>query len=158
MRTRFFPLTLLLLIVGCVSPAYAEMQVSSLEAGLFTRPDLTLAEGERVLVAGKETIAPARRIKAQLGAKFGVRFTLEGKGAAKPNRVTMLYLTPGIVEENGTRHDKYSVVKDLDVNAGSHDMAFQITETHEQVPGVWEFMVFEDDRLLLRERFELVAP
>lgn len=139
--------------------ASAEMQVSNLEVGAFTRPDLNLKDGERLLVGGtKETVEPQKRLTAELGAKFGVRFTVNGKDAKKSNVVTMLYLTPGIVEKNGTRHDKYTVVKDLDFNASSHDMAFQITEPYEQVPGIWEFMIFENDRLLVREKFELLAP
>ena len=158
-RRLSFPAFKLFLVLICSSFAinsYAEMQVSNLEVGVFTRPHLNLQDGERLLVGGsKETVEPAKRLKAELGSKFGVRFTLTGKSNAKPNVVTMLYLTPGIIEKNGTRHDKYTVVKDLEFNASSHDMAFHITKEHEQVAGIWEFMVFENDRLLIREKFEL---
>lgn len=160
-HNRFLFLSLfLVLFCSLLTPAaYAEMRVVDLEAGAFTRPDLNLKEGERLLVGGtKETVEPQKRLVADLGAKFGIRFSVTGKDAKKPNVVTLLYLTPGIVEKNGTRHDKYTVVKDLDFNAGSHDMAFQISKPYEQVPGIWEFMVFENDRLLIREKFELIAP
>lgn len=158
-RFLFFTFTFVLFFSLLTQTAYAEMRISDLETGVFTRPDLKLNEGERLLVGGtKETVTPSRRVIAKLGTKFGLRFQIAGKSATQSNIVTMLYLTPGIVEKSGTRHDKYTVVKDLDFNASSHDMAFQITETYEQVPGVWEFMVFENDRLLVREKFELVAP
>ena len=32
-------------------------------------------------------------------------------------------------------------------------MAFEFTEAHEVVPGEWHFMVFQDDRKLLEQRF-----
>jgi hypothetical protein len=35
-------------------------------------------------------------------------------------------------------------------------MAFEITEAYEQKPGIWEFMVFDGDRLLVREKFKLL--
>ncbi|MEH6358487.1 MAG: DUF3859 domain-containing protein [Pseudomonadales bacterium] len=156
-RSTLLRLTLALFTTLFVHSAYAEMQISDLEAGLFTRPHLKLKEGERLLVGGsKETVEATKQFNAELGTKFGIRFNVSGKSLNKPNVVTMLYLTPGIIEKDGSRHDKYTVTKDLDVSASSHDMAFQITENYEQVPGIWEFMVFADDKLLARKSFELL--
>lgn len=156
-RSTLLRLTLAILTTLFTHSAYAEMQISDLETGLFTRPHLKLKEGERLLVGGsKETVEATKQFKAELGTKFGIRFNVTGKSLNKPNVVTMLYLTPGIVEKDGLRHDKYTVTKDLDINASSHDMAFQITETYEQVPGVWEFMIFDGDKLLVRDFFELL--
>ncbi len=154
---RFLRLTISLVALLTAQAAFAEMQITEIERGVFSRPDLKLEEGERLLVGGsKETVTPTTQVPATLGVKFGVRFNVTGKHASKPNILTMLYLTPGIIEKDGSRHDKYTVVKDLSPSASSHDMAFQITETYEQVPGIWEFMIFDGDRLLLREKFELV--
>jgi hypothetical protein len=55
----------------------------------------------------------------------------------------------------GTRHDKFVVVQKLVPGAAQDDMAFEFTERHEVVPGAWHFMVFQDDRKLLEQRFEV---
>lgn len=131
--------------------ATAGLQVQSFEAGIFQAPAVQLEEGERLLNAGGEEIVATRAIPAELGVKFGIRFTLAGK--APGNRVKYLYLTPGVVHPDGARHDKYEVVRELSVTAGFHLIAFQFTEEYEIVPGEWQFMVFEGDRLLLKESF-----
>jgi hypothetical protein len=137
--------------------AHAELQATHIEAGVFYRPDLTLKPGETLLAAGKqETITPTREIPAKLGTKFGVRFQLLNKDTRKPNTVTMLYLTPGVVDNKGQRHDRYQVMSELSATAKDHVMAFEITEAYEQKPGIWEFMVFDGDRLLVREKFKLL--
>ena len=34
-------------------------------------------------------------------------------------------------------------------------MAYEFSEDYEIVPGVWQFMVFQGDRLLAQQRFEV---
>jgi hypothetical protein len=34
-------------------------------------------------------------------------------------------------------------------------MAFEFSEAHEVVPGEWHFMVFQEDRKLLEQRFDV---
>jgi hypothetical protein len=39
--------------------------------------------------------------------------------------------------------------------AAQEVMAFEFTEIHEVVPGEWRFMVFQGDRKLLEQRFDV---
>jgi len=91
-------------------------------------------------------------IPAKLGTKFGMRYTLVGK-VADDAPLTLLYLTPGVVTPTGTRHDKFVVMQKQAPGAVQDVMAFEFTEAHEVVPGEWHFMVFQDDRKLLEQRF-----
>ena len=108
--------------------------------------------GERVLTRSNQEIERTEQIPAKLGTKFGMRYTLVGK-VAEDAPLTLLYLTPGVVTPQGTRHDKFVVTQKLVPGAPQDVMAFEFTEKHEVVPGEWHFMVFQDDRKLLEQRF-----
>lgn len=143
------------LCLGISVSVAAELNITSVEAGVFERPGTT-HEPDTILISGsKEQVRPAKKVVAKLGTKFGIRYSVSGKQEGN-NLVTLLYLTPGIVDPAGERHDKYMEVKNLSPRSGSHTVAFQITESYELVPGTWEMMVFEKDRLLVRERFEVI--
>lgn len=135
--------------------ALAELNVTASEAGVFVRPGAVKEEGVIVIPSMVEQIVPETKVVAKLGTKFGIRYSLSGKKETN-NQVTLLYLTPGIIDANGERHDKYVEVKDLSATSGSHTIAFQITEANELVPGIWQMMVFEKDRLLIKETFEVI--
>lgn len=69
--------------------------------------------------------------------------------------LTLLYLTPGVVTPDGLRHDKFVVQQPMVQGAGADLMAFEFSETYEVVPGEWRFMVFQGDRLLAEQSFEV---
>ena len=162
LKTSTSALIVLALIAVLPLSAQAGMRLIGKEAGIFDRPSIStvvLESGERILPGGRnEVIKPELQFPAELGTKFGIRFKLSGKKRGQQNVVTMLYLSPGIIDDRGVHHDKYVVTKDLSYSAANHIMAFEITEAYEQKPGVWEFLVFENDRLLVREKFELLPP
>ena len=138
--------------------ALADMEVASQEAGILVKPKAEMNEGERIVGKGSKTpVIDTRTIPAKIGIKFGVRYQLSGK-AEKNNLVKLIYLTPGVVDGKGARHDKYEVTQDLSQNASSHVIAFEFTENNELVTGTWRLMVFEDDKALIDESFEVVAP
>lgn len=136
--------------------ALAELRVTDYQAGVFTRSHADLQAGERLLAGGAEQIDITDTVPAEVGAKFGVRFQLSGKRESG-NVVKYIYLTPGVVEPDGTRHDKYEVVQELAATAANHTAAFQFTGRYEVVPGVWELLIFENDRLLLRQKFQVTV-
>lgn len=129
--------------------------MTSAEAGVFERPGVDREPGTIVISGAQEQVRPTKKVVAKLGTKFGIRYSVSGKQATN-NSVTLLYLTPGIVDPAGERHDKYVEVKDLSTQSESHTIAFQITEPYELVAGTWQMMVFEKDRLLVKETFEVV--
>ena len=142
-----------LLLVTLALPAAAELRLESYNSGVFERADVALQEGERLVSQGREQIRQTSHVPAQLGSKFGIRYRVSGK--KKGSRVTYLYLTPGVEEPDGTRHDKYEEVIELNPDVDSHVAAFEFTERYEVVPGIWEVMIFSGDRLLVRSKFDV---
>jgi hypothetical protein len=135
--------------------ARAEVRVEGpVEYGVFASDYQDFQPGERVLTRSNQQIEPGTVIPARLGTKFGMRYSLAGK-VADDSPLTLLYLTPGVVTPQGTRHDKFVVTQKLVPGAPQDVMAFEFTEPHEVVPGEWHFLVFQDDRKLLEQRFEV---
>lgn len=146
-----------LLIGGLLLSALASAQVQvqgPVEYGLFISNAKEFAPGERLLTRSDQVIEPTQVIPAKLGSKFGLRYSLAGKQAGDAP-LTLLYLTPGVVTPDGLRHDKFVVQQPMVQGAGADLMAFEFSETYEVVPGEWRFMVFQGDRLLVEQTFEV---
>ncbi|WP_421683232.1 DUF3859 domain-containing protein [Stutzerimonas urumqiensis] len=149
---RFLILVSLLLSSGL---ALAEVRVvGPVEAGVFESQLKDPQPGERVLSRSDQRIIPTQDVPAKLGTKFGLRFSLEGK-RADDTPLTLLYLTPGVVSPDGERHDRFEVTQALVPGAPQDVMAFEFTEHHEVVPGEWHFLVFQGDRKLAEQRFQV---
>jgi hypothetical protein len=137
------------------SLAGADVRVEGpIEYGVFSSPQHDFEPGERVLSHTNQTIEETTQIPAKLGAKFGMRYRLAGKTATN-TPLTLLYLTPGVTTPDGLRHDKFVVEQTLLQNSAQDLMAFEFSENYELVPGEWHFMVFQGDRLLAEQRFNV---
>lgn len=146
-----------ILLALSLAPCAAMAQVSitgPVEYGIFQSPLQQYEPGERLLTQNSQTIEQTSVIPAQLGSRFGLRYSLSGKQAGE-EPLTLLYLTPGVVTPDGRRHDKIVVQQPLAANAVQDVMAYEFSENYEVVPGVWQFMVFQGDRLLVQQRFEV---
>ena len=142
-----------LMLVSAVAGAEVRVQ-GPVEYGVFQTRHQDFQPGERVLTQTSQTLEHTDRVPARLGSKFGLRYQLSGKQAGE-QPLTLLYLTPGVVTPDGQRHDKFVVTQALSA-AGQPDlMAFEFSEPHEVVPGEWHFMVFQGDRKLLEQRFQV---
>jgi hypothetical protein len=149
---RLLTLACGLLFAGIAS---AEVQLAgSVEYGIFTSPYQDFKPGEHVLTHTDQTIETTTEIPAKLGVKFGMRYNLTGK-VAKDTPLTLLYLTPGVVTPDGIRHDKFVVEQTLLQNVREDLMAFEFSENYELVAGEWHFMVFQGDRLIAQQRFNV---
>lgn len=124
------------------------------EYGVFESPEVKLEAGQRLLRTGAQSIKHTTDIPARLGTKFGLRYSLVGKREGD-TPLTLLYLTPGVVTADGVRHDKFEVVQALAPAAAQDVMAFEFTEPHELVRGEWHFFVFQGDRKLAEQRFNI---
>ncbi|QGZ29442.1 DUF3859 domain-containing protein [Stutzerimonas stutzeri] len=146
------PLLFVLFLPGL---AMADVRVAGpVEAGVFESRYQDQQPGERLLTRGDQRINATQVVPARIGTKFGLRYRLEGK-RADDTPLTLLYLTPGVIDANGERHDRYEVVQKLVPDAPLDVMAFEFTETHELVPGQWHFLVFQGDRKLAEHRFDV---
>ncbi|MDM8349877.1 DUF3859 domain-containing protein [Pseudomonas sp. sp1636] len=150
--TRFSALAALMLMAGL---AQAEVRVEGVvEYGIFVSPHQDFKPGEHVLTRANQQIERSEVIPAKLGSKFGMRYSLAGK-AVGDAPLTLLYLTPGVVSADGKRHDKFVVMQALIPGATPDVMAFEFSEPHEVVAGEWHFLVFQDDRKLAEQRFQV---
>lgn len=145
-----------LAVLGLASSlAMAEVRVEGpVEYGVFETPPREVQPGERVLLRSNQQVHATTTIPARLGTKFGLRLTLSGK-RADDTPLTLLYLTPGVVTPDGQRHDRFEVVQKLASGATQDVMAFEFSEPHEVVPGEWRFLVFQGDRKLAEQRFDV---
>jgi hypothetical protein len=151
-NTRFSALAVFMLAAGLVQ---AEVRVEGpVEYGIFASQYQDFKPGERVLTRSNQQIERSEVIPAKLGSKFGMRYTLVGK-TVDGAPLTLLYLTPGVTTPDGKRHDKFAVVQALVPGAPQDVMAFEFSEPHEVVAGEWHFMVFQDDRKLAEQRFQV---
>lgn len=142
-----------LMLVG--TGVNAEVRVQGpVEYGVFENRHQDFQPGERILAQNGQSIQPTDQVPAKLGSKFGMRYRLEGK-VAEDTPLTLLYFTPGVITPDGKRHDKFEVVQKLVPGAPQDVMAYEFTENHEVVRGEWRFMVFQGDRLLAEQRFNV---
>ncbi len=145
-----------LLAISLIStPLLAEVKVQGeVEYGIFQSQVQDFEPGQRVLTNQQQAIETTQVIPAKLGTKFGLRYQLAGKRKGD-QPLTLLYLTPGVVTPDGLRHDKFVVQQEMAEAAVADVMAYEFSEYHEVVPGEWHFLVFQGDRKLVEQRFEV---
>ena len=151
-----------LLAISLIStPLLAEVKVQGeVEYGIFQSQVQDFEPGQRVLTNQQQAIETTQVIPAKLGTKFGLRYQLAGKRKGD-QPLTLLYLTPGVVTPDGLRHDKFVVQQEMAEAAEAAEaavadvMAYEFSEYHEVVPGEWHFLVFQGDRKLVEQRFEV---
>lgn len=145
-----------LLAISLIStPLLAEVKVQGeVEYGIFQSQVQDFEPGQRVLTNLQQAIETTQVIPAKLGTKFGLRYQLAGKRKGD-QPLTLLYLTPGVVTPDGLRHDKFVVQQEMAEAAVADVMAYEFSEYHEVVPGEWHFLVFQGDRKLVEQRFEV---
>lgn len=153
---KVLSLTALALALGLASSlAMADVRVDGpIEYGVFATPFKDPQPGERILTRANQEIESTDQVPAQLGTKFGMRYRLAGK-TESGEPLTLMYFTPGLVGPDGRRQDKIEVVQKLAPGAEQDVMAFEFTEHYEAVPGEWWFMVFQGDRKLVEQRFQV---
>ncbi|CAE6920954.1 MULTISPECIES: DUF3859 domain-containing protein [Pseudomonas] len=148
-------MTLIAGLLACSGLVQADVRVEGpVEYGVFSSQYKDFQPGERVLTRSNQDIERTEEIPARLGTKFGMRYSLAGKREGDLP-LTLLYLTPGVVTPDGQRHDKFEVQQKLVVGAPQDVMAFEFTEHHEVVPGEWHFIVYQGDRKLAEQRFQV---
>ncbi|MCQ4261281.1 DUF3859 domain-containing protein [Stutzerimonas stutzeri] len=144
------------MVFGMSAPlAQAQVEVvGTVEYGVFETVKEDFQPGERVLSRRDQALRQTTEVPARLGSKFGLRYRLAGKQDAD-TPLTLLYLTPGVVTPDGQRHDKFEVVQRLVPSVETDVMAFEFTEPHEVVTGKWQLMVFQGDRKLAEQTFQV---
>jgi hypothetical protein len=150
------------LMIGTLLSAAARadnLKIDELEYGIFSKPTRELEPGERLLTSDTAHVTRTTEIPAKLGVKFGISYKLreESYSGQKP-QVKLLYLTPGILDANtGKRLDKIEIAQELSAESPRHLMAFEFTDKAELTPGEWHFYIFDEDRKLAEQTFNVVT-
>ncbi|MET1077304.1 MAG: DUF3859 domain-containing protein [Pseudomonas sp.] len=153
MKAKELSLLIGLLLTAGLCQAQAQVE-GAVEYGLLSGRIDNPQPGERLLTRADIHLEATDQVPARLGSRFGLRFALTGK-ADNELPLTLLYLTPGVVTPDGVRHDRFEVVQKLVPGAPHELMAFEFSEPYEVVPGEWRFLVFQGDRKLAEQRFQV---
>jgi hypothetical protein len=155
----------LLLLALPASGAHAQMlhidAVKVVEYGLYTADvDSAVAApgtpmGSSTVLTDVKHAATTRTIPAQLGVRFGFRFTVLGAptGVTLPFRMVTIFPYPGLVAHPGARPQARSEYdKPVTIGATSYrDYSFD--QPWELVPGVWTFQIWHQGHKLAEQKF-----
>lgn len=127
---------------------------SKYEYGVFNSDSI---DGEKRLVRSKEMAVPTR-IKAELGSKLGIRYTLPP--ASKSNQVSVdhiiEYPSSGLTNPITEKSSKGEIAKNISINNdGSNDLVFSFNEDWKIEKGVWTFYIIVEGDEYISHQFDL---
>jgi hypothetical protein len=161
-------LAFLILAVGAGS-ARAQSKVDRIdivEAGIFRAQTATIeyapdtATRQRNVLSGTKLVAATTRIEAKIGVHFGMRYRLVGRpnnATAKLISITQ-YPAPGLrnplVGKPQARgeHSLFATIGTINYRG------YVFEHDWELVPGIWTFEIWDGQRKLASQAFEVVRP
>jgi hypothetical protein len=144
-------------------PAHID-SIDILEKGIYDSrevarvPTPELASGKSRLLADLKLVKETTTIPARLGVRFGIRYKLVGEPAGAPAPLLWVVKFP----EQGLRNPETNQTKPddrvkLNRTIGDiHYRGYGLDADWEVVPGIWTFEIWQDDRKLAEQKFELV--
>lgn len=148
------------------APAPAIDRIEITEVGLY-RAEVTGSErapgtatGARSVLSNIAHVTTTTTIEAKLGAHFGFRYRTEGRQQSRPVqlRAILIYPQPG-VRNPATGNTIVRSEHALQVRLGqSSYRGYMFEHDWEAVPGTWTFELWEGDRKLASQSFEVVKP
>lgn len=140
------------------------VQATEIWYGLYTVEDVRTiddpsAPGGQRRIGGKimEPKQNSARIPHTPLSYFGFGYVLSGaeRGASVTVRHLQLIPPPGIVDNNGKRHD--SLDRSLNLSTG-RDLFIGLSMGENTPLGIWTFQVWHQGRLLIERKFEVFRP
>ncbi|MCC6887191.1 MAG: DUF3859 domain-containing protein [Hyphomicrobiales bacterium] len=141
-------------------------RVEIVEAGLYEAVTASIqhapgtATGRRNVLRETKLIAPATRIEARIGVHFGMRYRILGRPSGATVRLVSVtrYPAPGlknpasdIVQTRG-EHMLFATIGAINYRG------YVFEQPWEMVPGTWVFELWDGDRKLASQTFEVVKP
>jgi hypothetical protein len=123
-------------------------------------PDAGVATGNRVEAKAYKSVKVGSRIEAKTGTIIGAELTIVGtpRRGKVPLKVVWRYPAPGLTnpESKATRtSDEYA---DTQLIGEKFPIFWGLTQDWHVVPGTWTLEVFQGDRKLVTQQFQLSKP
>jgi hypothetical protein len=164
------PLALLLLtavVGGALAQGGSKVdRIEIVETGIYRAETATIeaapgtATRQRNLLTDTRLIAPTTRIEAKIGVHFGMRYRVVGRpGGASIKLVSVTqYPTPGLKNPKGggiqTRgeHPLFATISQINYRG------YVFEHDWELIAGTWTFELWDGQRKLASQAFEVVKP
>jgi hypothetical protein len=120
-------------------------------------PDAGVATGNRVEAKAYKSVKVGTQIEARTGTIIGAELTIVGtpRRGKVPLKVVWRYPAPGLTnpESKATRRsDEYA---DTQLIGEKFPIFWGLTQDWHLVPGTWTLEVFQDDRKLVTQEFQI---
>jgi hypothetical protein len=152
--------------VACAQAPGKVERADIIEAGIYRAETLAIEQApgtatrQRNILSDTRLLEPTTRIEAKLGVHFGIRYRLVGRPSNATVKLTSvtLYPTPGLKNPKATSHQ----------TRGEHPLFATIGQINyrgyvfehdwELVPGMWTFELWDGQRKLASQVFDVVKP
>jgi len=123
-------------------------------------PDASVATGNRVEATAYKSVKVGQQIEAKVGTIIGAELTVVGtprRGKA-PLKVVWRYPAPGLTNPDAKATKTSDEYNDTQLIGEKFPIFWGLTQDWHLVPGIWTLEVFQGDRKLVTQTFELVKP
>jgi hypothetical protein len=158
---------LILAVAAGIAHAQSKVdRIDIVEAGIFRAATLSIehapdtATRQRNVLAETKLVTATTRIEAKLGVHFGMRYRLVGRPNNATVKLTSItqYPVPGLrnplVGKPQTRgeHSLFATIGTINYRG------YVFEHDWELVPGVWTFEIWDGQRKLASQAFEVIRP
>jgi Domain of unknown function (DUF3859) len=164
------PLALLLLaavVGGALAQGGGKVdRIEIVETGIYRAETATIeaapgtATRQRNILTDTRLVAPTTRIEAKIGVHFGMRYRVVGR----PNNATVkltsvtLYPAPGLKNPKAASHQPRGEHPLFATIGQINYRGYVFEQDWELVPGVWTFELWDGERKLASQAFNVVKP
>jgi hypothetical protein len=167
------PFALLLLmpsLVGSISAVQAQGakvdRAEIIEAGIYRAETVSIevapdtATRQRNVLSNTRLVAATTRVEAKIGVHFGIRYRLFGS----PNNTTVKlvsatqYPAPGLKNPKAERHQLRGEHSLFATIGHVNYRGYVFEEDWEIVPGTWTFELWDGQRKLVSQTFDVIKP
>jgi hypothetical protein len=160
----------LLFLAGSLGVACAQGskvdRVEIVEAGIYRAETLAIeqapgtASRQRNILSDTRLVEPTTRIPAKLGVHFGMRYRVVGRPGSATVRLTSvtIYPAPGLKnpktggQQTRGEHPLFATIGQINYRG------YVFEHDWELVPGVWTFELWDGQRKLISQTFDVVKP
>ncbi len=123
-------------------------------------PDAGVATGNRFEATAYKSVKTGSRIEARRGIIIGAELTIVGtpRRGRVPLKMIWRYPAPGLTNPDTKTTKTTDEYADTQLIGEKFPVFWGLTQDWHLVPGIWTLEVWQGERKLLTQTFELVAP
>jgi uncharacterized protein DUF3859 len=109
---------------------------------------------------GYTHLQTTRTVVAQIGARFGFRYRVQGTapGVYAPLKMVWKFPPPGIVGRDPLHRVEREVVEFSAVADDNYVITMSLESISDLVPGIWTMEIWSGDKKLTEQTFEVLPP